>query len=97
MISVLILFLAANKKKKECDEKHQNEIATRKRQYNITVSDAIARKIDTQNKKTVTGHQRDRDEKAKTVTTSRNTRTGHWRDRDKRATTLTTARNGSAC
>ena len=41
-------------------KKYQNKIATRQIQDSVTISDAIARKFDTQNNKTVTEHRQDR-------------------------------------
>ena len=62
MIAVLIVFLAANKKK-ESDEKNiKIKTATRQRGDSVTVRNAIEKKIKTQKNKTETGHQRDRDE-----------------------------------
>ena len=78
-------------------KKNQNEISKKQRRDSVTVSNTIARKIDTQKNKTRTGHLRDRYERAKIVTTERMTRTGHQQDRDKRATAVTTACNGTAC
>ena len=45
MIAVLIVFLAANKKK-ESDEKNQDKTETRKIRGSVTVCNVIARKID---------------------------------------------------
>ena len=42
-------------------KKYQNETSTRQRQDSVTVSNAIASKIDTQKNKTITVHQQDRD------------------------------------
>ena len=44
----------------------------RQRQENVTFSDAVARKIDTQKNNTRTGHRRDKDKRATTVTTACN-------------------------
>ena len=78
-------------------KKYQNKIAKRHRQDGVTVSNSIARKINTQKNKTGTENRRYRDERAAIVTTARKTGTGHQRDRDKRATTVTTTLNGSTC
>ena len=74
---------------------YQNETLTRQRRDSVTVADTTARKIDTQNNKTITGHRRDRDNRETTVTTAQNTGTGHQRDRDKTATKVTTERRST--
>ena len=66
------------------------------RQYSVTVSAAISRKIDTQNNKSGTVHQQDRYKRATTLTTACKTGTRHQQDKDERETTVKTASNGSA-
>ena len=68
MIAVLIFFLAANEENKY----DENNIKTRQRRESVTLSDAIVREIDTQKKKTGTGHRQDRDKRAIIVTTAHN-------------------------
>ena len=52
MIAVLIFFLVANEENKY----DENNIEMRQRQDSVTLSNAIVREIDTQKKKTGTGH-----------------------------------------
>ena len=49
MIAVLIVLFEANKKEEIWWKQYQNETATRKKQDSVTVSNAIARKINTDN------------------------------------------------
>ena len=53
-------------------KQYQNDTATKQRRDSVTVSDAIASKIDTQKNKNGTGHRQDRDKREKTVTTAHN-------------------------
>ena len=62
MIAVLIVFLAANKKKESDEKKYQNQDSNKTRGDSATVRNAIEKKIKTQKNKTEIGHQRDRDE-----------------------------------
>ena len=92
----MIVFLAANEEKLIWWKQYQNETATTQQQDTVTINDAVARKIDTQNNITRAGHQRDKEERATTSTTAQNTGTGHQKYREKRAITVTTACNGYA-
>ena len=72
MIAVLIVFLAANKKKESEEKNKKNETATRQKQVSVTVSNAIARKIGKKKNNTRTGHLQDRDLRETTVKTAHN-------------------------
>ena len=72
MIAVLVVFIAANENKRNLMEKYKNETATRQKRESVTVSNVIARKIDTQKNKIGIGHRRDREKRETTATTARN-------------------------